>query len=243
VHLPLLFRTSQGRTYHASARLAYISSNERREELTVDGDLSDWSVGLGNVAAAFAPIAGDSGSSVATDASGTNDRTRCAVNHDQANVYLGIYCAGGAGAGPGAIRSNTVRYDGPTPVEGELVEVLIDPTNAGTHDPADLLHIVVKRSGIAVFKRGADPASGTGDIWSADIRYAVRASDRAWVVELAIPRDAVDADVPGPQIWGMNLTRFEQATQTYATWSGALRNAYDPASLGNLMIPWRSENN
>ncbi len=237
VHLPLLFRTKEGRTYHASARLALLTSVRTAGKLTVDGDLSDWSVGSGNVAAGFAPIAGYSGPALEQGRGNKFDRTRCAVNHDDANVYLGIYCAGSGGERGDAPRTNKIRYDGPTPVEGELIEVLIDPTNAGTHDPADLFHVVVKRSGVAVFERGVGLSPGGGEVWAADIRYAVRDADDAWVVELAIPRDAIEADERGPVMRGLNFTRFEQATQTYTTWSGALRNAYDPASLGNLLIP------
>ena len=237
VHLPLLLRTKEGHTHHASARLACLMSNLRDHAPNVDGDLSDWTVGPGNVAAGFAPITGHSAPSNAMG--GSANRTRCIVSHDRNMIYLGIYCAGGGGAESGAARGNSIRYDGPTPVEGDLVEVLIDPTNAATHDPADLLHIVVKRCGIAVLERGASAAlpSRKREIWPAHVRYAVSTSDRGWAVEMAIPRDAVASDDPGSQIWGLNLTRFEDASQEYETWSGALRNAYDPASLGNLIIP------
>jgi hypothetical protein len=237
MHLPLLLRTKEGRTHHASARLALLTSNRTRGALVCDGDLADWSVGSGNVAAGFAPIAGYSGPSLEEAGGNRFDRTRCAVNHDDGNVYLGIFCAGTRGELPDATRTNRIRYDGPTPTDGELIEVLIDPTNAGTHDPADLFHIVVKRSGVAVFERGVDMGLGKGEVWPADIRYAVRDLNDAWVVELAIPRKVLEAGGPGTPIRGLNVTRFRPAPQTYTTWSGALRNAYDPASLGNLMIP------
>ena len=38
-------------------------------------------------------------------------------------------------------------------------------------------------------------------------------------------------------VWGFNVTRFNAPDQQFSTWSGAIGNAYDPLSLGNLYLP------
>ena len=237
-HVLIRLRTPGGETYETQARLACIASQRRQDPIAIDGDLSDWPVGAWNVAADFRSITGGSANATRLAPDRTANRTRAFILHDDAFLYIAFHCA--TDSPPKAARShrNTVRYEDMIPVGEDLVEILIDPTNAGTHAAEDLYHIVIKR-GAALFERGiaTDPPIGPRSIWSADIRYATRASNDTWVIELRIPRDAFGEDHSGLRIWGINFARYDASRREYRNWSGAVHNAYDPLSLGNLMLP------
>ena len=54
---------------------------------------------------------------------------------------------------------------------------------------------------------------------------------------MRIPLSAFGLGGMSPTIWGFNITRFDLEAKEFSTWSAAVRNAYDPASLGNLYFP------
>jgi len=234
--LPITFQADNGQSFRTSARLAYVVSARCRRPPQLDGDLTDWAPGSANVAANFLSIAGAEPGAAPSVASPAD--VRCVVSHDHENVYFGIHCDSPPPSGYPSSNTNVVQYDGVIPVGEDLVELLFDPLNAGTHAPEDLYHIVVKRGGVAVIERGV---ATSGDVlrrpWAADVRYAVKNTDRSWTIELKVPLDRFDMEAGASSIWGFNVTRFDQTTLTYDTWSGARHTAYDPASLGNLMIP------
>ena len=49
--------------------------------------------------------------------------------------------------------------------------------------------------------------------------------------------EAFGAELSVDTIWGFNVTRFDAEHEEFSTWSGAVDNAYDPLSLGNLLLP------
>ena len=73
--------------------------------------------------------------------------------------------------------------------------------------------------------------------WAVDIEVATAATPQRWTAELRIPLKAVSAEGHDHAIWGFNITRWDAARQEFSTWSGAVGNAYDPLSLGNLYLP------
>ncbi|MEE9294655.1 MAG: hypothetical protein V3W34_06820 [Phycisphaerae bacterium] len=236
IELPIVFDTGDGEHHHTTARLCYIVSQRRTTPITIDGELSDWTGVSGNTASGFRLISG----AWPGDPDEIPD-TRCFISHDDQNVYFGIHCTVPAATARKSVEhGNIMRYQDTIPMGEELVEILIDPTNAGTHAPEDLYHIAIKQGG-GVFEKGIgiDPPVGQRRVWAADVRYASRLSPDAWVIEISVPLDALGETVRGPQVWGINITRFNSSSQTYSTWSGARFNAYDPMSLGNLMVRFR----
>ncbi len=233
IELPIVFHSSDGKTHRATAWLCYIASQRCAGPVAIDGDLSDWTAGAGNVAAGFVPLSGRP----SRDPSGVLP-TRCMVSHDATHVYFGIRARLARPPGVSPTQSNVVDYDDLIPTGEELVEILIDPTGAGTHAPEDLYHIVITRAG-AVFERGigTHPPIGGRAVWPADIRYAARTVDEWWVIEISVPIDAFGDSARAGTIWGINFTRLDHHNQVYTTWSGARYNPYDPMSLGNLMLP------
>lgn len=230
LQLPIALRPNDGgEAKHINARLAYIASQRASRPYVIDGDLSDWLTGSDNVAGAFRPITGQA-DEVAP--------TRCLVSHDDDRVYFAITTQVADDNSTQNVYRNFVQYEDMIPTGEDIVEILIDPSNAGAHSPQDIYHLVFKQGG-PIFERGValDPPVGERTIWPADIRYASRRSEGTWTIEASVPRAALN-DVPtGPRIWGINFTRFDKRREVYATWSGARHNVYDPLSFGNLLIP------
>ena len=118
----------------------------------------------------------------------------------------------------------------------ELLEILIDPTNGRSNSPAELFHIAIKPSGVWLAEQGirSVPQVGFARNWAANVRVATQILDDRWVVELQVPRNALGPLARRQRTWAVNFCRFEADRRTYSTWSGALWDAYIPASFGNL---------
>ena len=131
-----------------------------------------------------------------------------------------------------------MQYDDLVPVGEELIEILLEPLNAGTRTPEDLFHIVVKQSGTDLLERGIDlvPNQSIRHPWAADIEVATSSQGDRWFAEVRIPFAAFGPHLTEGTVWGLNVTRFDATNQEFSTWSGASGNAYDPLSLGNLLL-------
>ena len=237
--LPVAFTTDKGDTSRVEARVALITAVPFDGTVRIDGDLSDWPPGLANVASDFrsisqaeSPVEGDTGARPA-------HRTIAFVRRDSEYLYIAINSEYDGPVSLPSSRRNRVDYDDMIPVGEELVEVLIDPLNAGTRTPEDLYHIVVKPSGSYLVEKGIrfEPPCGARSPWPVDIVVSARTFSDRWTVEMRIPLEAFGDDEVGHTIWGFNVTRFDVARQEFSTWSGARGNAYDPLSLGNLYLP------
>ncbi|MCH8967033.1 MAG: DUF4091 domain-containing protein [Planctomycetes bacterium] len=235
--LPIELTTADGEVVRVEARVACVTPAEPRGVLTIDGDLSDWPIGTTNVASNFLLIAG--GSPNASARARPRRDTTAFVLRDGEFLYLGVNSQLDESDAPGETRRSGVQYDDMVPVGEDLIEVLLDPLNAGTRSPSDLYHIVIKRSGPYVIEKGIllDPPCGERSPWPVDLEYASSGSPGRWTVELRIPLEAFGAVQTHQTTWGMNITRFDKASQEFSTWSGAVGNAYDPLSLGNLHLP------
>ncbi len=240
-HVPLSveFTSDDGNVYNRTAQLACIAARPFEGSITIDGDLSDWPPGSGNVAAGFLPIARDVDGSSSDKGTDAERHTMAFVMRDGYNLYVAINCACEGELGAAEARRNIVEYDDMIPVGDELVEILVDPLNSGTRSPTDLYHIVVKPSGTYLTEKGIgfDPPCGRREPWSAEIEIAAGTHVGRWIVEMRIPLGTFRDAPTTHTVWGFNVTRFEAAHQVFTTWSGASGNAYDPLSLGNLYLP------
>jgi len=223
------------RTVHA--RLGFLAAETTDHAIRLDGDLSDWSGGVGNRAGDFVLISADGGSASRSE-SRPRSRTEVLVARDRDYLYFAFTCYADSAWTRSDVQRSYVQYEDGVPVGEELVEILIDPYNAGTRDTGDLYHVVFKSSG-SLSERGvgSDPPTGRREAWAADVQHAVAYHDDRWVVEARIPLAAFDAHAQRQRIWGINFTRFDVAHQEFSTWSGAQQNAYDPLALGNVVIP------
>lgn len=232
-YLPIRFDLNR-QTIRLNSRMAYVPAARLDRPIDIDGDLSDWPITPGNLAADFVLISGERPSEDGKPAGRPAAATRCRVARDAEHLYFGFICEA-SGDPDLEARSNLVHYDDMVPTGEELVEILLDPLSTGTRSTGDLYHVVVKLSG-AVWERGigAFPPTGPREVWAADIRQAVRWYGDRWEAEVQIPLAAFDEGARLNRIWAVNFTRFDAARQEYSTWSGAVGNAYDPLSLGNL---------
>jgi hypothetical protein len=233
-YLPIILETADGGTRQLVVRMAYVFAERLQRPPKIDGDISDWPVGLGSVASDYVLVTGESPDADETGSGRPSAATRCLVARDAQNLYFGFWCAA-EGDLDLTYRSNTVTYEDMIPVGEELVEVLIDPDASATHSPGDLYHLVVKLAG-ATWERGigTDPPIGPRRVWPADIQQATRWCGDHWEAEVAIPLAAFGRPAPEHEVWGVNFTRFDVFRQEYSNWSGAVSNVYDPMALGNL---------
>jgi hypothetical protein len=238
--LPIVFATDDGEVHRRTVRAASLTALSTESAIRIDGDLSDWPPGSVNVAADFRLIAGSREDGEDDLSSRPTEKTFGFVLRDHDYLYVAINCGSDKWAGTPSSRRKGVRYDDLIPVEDEdLVEVLIDPLNGGTRSPGDLYHIVVKRSGNDLTEKGIgfDPPCGPRAPWAVDIEVATAASAQRWTAELRVPLKDISPDGYTQTVWGFNLTRWDASRQEFSTWSGAVGNAYDPLSLGNLFLP------
>jgi hypothetical protein len=243
-----------GAAVRTAVRLSSLVAESIARSPVIDGDLSDWPPGAVNLVSDFRLISGecvesaDRRQAAPSEAPPTRGDATARPAHrtfgfalrDKEYLYLAINAETKPDATVPASRRRSVRYEDMIPQEEEdLVEVLIDPLNGGTRSPGDLYHIVVKRSGICLTEQGIafDPPCGTRRVWPADIDVATRASPDRWTGELRIPLSALGRGETRGEVWGFNITRWDAAEQEFSTWSGAVGNAYDPLSLGNLILP------
>jgi hypothetical protein len=246
--LPIEFRCGRGEPHRVETRLSLVTALRPTVPIRTDGDLSDWPPGTVNVAGAFTLITGieahspgDPVSKVIHLEASVKPRapTWAFVLRDATHLHVAVNCEGGEPVTAGSPCRKQVAYEDLIPLGEELIEVLIDPLNAGTRTPEELYHIVVKRCGSYLAERGVSlrPPVGRTAPWAVDLAVATRENADRWTVEMSIPLDAFDDASDRDALWGFNVTRFDARHQEFSTWSGAVGNAYDPLSLGNLYLP------
>jgi len=221
-----------------AGRLCVLVSRELTHTLTVDGKLDDWPLGSGNVAGDFVLVgAADVPKRGRPSADRPSQATLVFVAHDRDFLYVAFHCADDHLAERRVARDNVVHYDELWPVGDDLVEVLLDPTGRAVHS-GDLLHIVVKANGAVVTERGVPCLAQVAghSAWPANVIAAVdeQAHPDRWTVEIRIPLRSLGARA---EVCGINFARFQPRLGEYASWSGARRHLYAPATLGNLRLP------
>lgn len=219
--------------------LSIVTASAYAGGIAVDGDLSDWPPGAGNVLSDFRLISGADGSHESSGKDLPRARTTGFVLRDASNLYIAINCEVEPEFDRTPSSRKGITYDDLIPLGEELAEVLIDPLNAGTRSPSDLFHIVVKRSGADLLEKGigTTPPCGTCTPWAAKVEIATKVTPQRWTAEIRIPLIDLTPPPHSDTVWGFNVTRFHAARQEFSTWSGAVRSAYDPLALGNLYIP------
>lgn len=217
-------------------RVAHISAQRRSRPITLDGDLSDWPQGIGNVAGNFAPISRPPARESSKVTAESNRNVIGMVMADDEYIYMCFRVSATRQTSPEAIHRNYLEYDDRMPIGEDVLEILIDPSNGRSNSPGNLYHIAIKPTGSAFEEHGirTDPQLGSVQEWSGHTRVVTRPEENGWVAELRIPFSAFGHGAKGRRTWGINFTRFDPTSWTYDTWSGALWNAYNPASLGNV---------
>jgi len=205
--------------------------------IMMDGQLNDWAPGEFNTAGDFRLVGGQP----AAARRRAERQTIASFCQAGGTLYIGVRAAAPpeAAAFSSATRRNIVEYEDLMPVGEDLVEILIDPSGAGTLSD-DLYHIVIKSTGDPVFERGigVSPPIGKVNAWEGRRPdYAVSVSEDGWTAEIAIPLSALGPQAARSRVWGVNLARLEPQRGEYSDWARAPRYCYDARSLGNLIWP------
>jgi hypothetical protein len=232
--IPVAFETDASGRADAEAVFSVASVPRASGRIDIDGDLSDWTPGLMNVAGDFRLIA----EAPLLARMPAESQTVAYFCHDQVRLFIGIRAASPAGRPPNRTQQNVLRFEDLRPTDADLVEILIDPSGLATRSD-DLYHVVIFSTGDPIFERGVltDPPIGEAGPWTGHRPlYAVRDSADGWTAEIAIDR----ADF-GPEsrtrIWGLNVARLEPRRGEYSDWARARRHCYNPRSMGNLIWP------
>jgi len=237
--LPLTINADPDVRSRASGRFACLIADSLAGPLKFDGDLSDWPLGTTNVAGDFRLISGAKTVEDRPDVSIPRKRTTAFVLKDAEFLYVAVNCELDKGSERPIGSKTGITYDDLIPIGEELVEVLIDPLNSGSRSPGDLLHIVVKQSGASVLEKGITtaPPCCQSSPWAAKVEIATRSNTDRWTAEIRIPLADISPPPYSQAVWGFNVTRFDAGGEEFSTWSEAVGNAYDPLSLGNLVLP------
>jgi hypothetical protein len=168
-------------------------------------------------------------------------QTLAFVGFDREHLYFAFNCRDDRVETLSKSSSNFVRYDGMLPADDDLLEILIDPTNAGTGQAIDIYHIAIRPTGAVLIRQGVKTEAGWGSsrYWPADVRVAptLRPSEKSWTVEVSIPLSAFSRAARASKRWAVNLTRYQRRLGEYSSWSGARRYFYNTRSFGNLKWP------
>lgn len=208
-----------------------IAARTRRPP-TIDGDLRDWPIRVGNAAGQFRFV-GRRGL-VGDGAAGR--QTTVFVLRDEKNLYLAFRCEEPNPAGMVVKPTNSVQYQQSIACGEDLVEVLLDPGAAAT-GPRDLYHLVLKPNGVQISERGVR-GLGAGDRhspWASGASVAVGRPRGAWTVEVAIPLSAL-GDKASSAFWRANFMRFSPQGDESSSWAGTIRCFYDPRNLGTMFV-------
>ena len=240
LRLPVTMELGEQAEITSEVQLSHITVRRLAKPIQLDGDLSDWPAGLGNVAGGFGSISPPARYGNPSPASQHAEQDVIGwVCADGEFVYFAFHClTSGRLAGQDA-QKNFITYDDRIPIGEELIEILIDPAGSGSSSPSDIYHLAIKPSGAILKERGIRCEPQVAEVldWPADIRVATRVLDDRWVAEVRVPLDSLGPAAGRGQTWSVNFCRFNSARWSYTTWSGAERNAYNPLSFGNMSFP------
>lgn len=220
-----------------AGRLAVTSCPFVDKPPVLNGDLSDWSMGVNNAAGDFRLVRGTrSGAPAGADRA--SSPTQVYFCTDRVNLYIAAVCALPPGEKPHWRADNMVEVDGSIPWGDELLEVLLDPRESGAGSASDLYLLQIKPSGLVLSHKGCptEPPTATVSDWQSGARVAIGARPDAWVMELSLPLASLGPTASKTRVWGANVTHFDAQHMEYSSWSGARQTCYSPASLGNLIM-------
>ncbi len=237
----VVFDAGTSGAVNIEATLSIVQAPPVPVAITVDGRLDDWPPNNDNAASDFRLLTTYGGP--ARPREPAESQTIAYFCRRDNVLYVGIYAAAPAQDANRPVKPtplrNFVEYEDLMPVGEDLVEIIIDPTNAATHSE-DLFHIVLKSTGNPIFERGIAtvPPIGRVQPWpQAPPECCVVRTAAGWTAELAISLSAFGEEAAANHVWGINLARREPVRGEYSDWARAPRYCYDPRSLGNLVWP------
>lgn len=237
----IVFDAGTSGTVNIDATLSIVQAPSVAVPITVDGRLDDWPPNNANAASDFRLLTLYGGPRHQRDRA--ESQTIAYFCRKDGLLFVGIYAASPAQDArrpvePAPLR-NFVEYEDLMPVGEDLVEIIIDPTNAAAQSE-DLFHIVLKSTGNPIFERGIGTTPPIGRVrpWpQAPPECCVVRTANGWTAELAIPLATFGEEAAANRVWGINLARREPIQGEYSDWARTPRYCYDPRSLGNLVWP------
>jgi hypothetical protein len=236
--LPIVVESDRGPQQELKARLCHLTAAKLLDPLELDGDPREWPTGVGNDASSFVLSAQTEAVEAGASPRTPKQETIAFVGMHDDKLYVALRCALDPKNKPDLRRRPVDVPPDLVPTNAECVEILLDPANSGSPSTADVYRIAIGPGG-AFWQAGVatNPPTSNALVWTANIRHAVRVASDHWTAEVEIPLDAFPEHLRRRAVWGLNITRFDGATQEYSNWAGAIGNVYVSRSLGNLSIP------
>ena len=236
----IIFDAGPSGRISAKGTVAIVTAPFITAPIKIDGELSDWPPNEFNALGDFRLLNQRKDGSV--EGAQAESQTVAFICQNEGRLLIGIHAAVpdiDTDEPKRERHSNVVQYEDLMPLGDDLIEILIDPTNAGTQS-GDLYHIVLKSTGDPVFERGVGTTPPIGECrpWPGKPpEYCVATTENGWSAEIAIPLASFGPDATKNHIWGFNMTRLEPRRGEYSDWARAPRYCYDPRTLGNLVFP------
>lgn len=234
VPLTVRFEQDDGATTMLTTRLAITSALALEGPLAIDGDLADWPLNPNNAAGLFQLNVPES---VRTDRTPTH-ATQAFFAHDGTHLYITVRSALPPFPPPRYATDNQVPVAGGQPWGQEVVEILLAPGDQVAGTAGDLFQLQIKPNGVVRATRGCrtEPPIAATTPWSAGVRVATQRDRDAWLLELAIPLEALGPAARRSALWGVNVTRLDARRGEYSSWAGHSGLLYTPEALGNLLL-------
>ncbi len=200
-------------------RLSAVAAMQVSKPVRIDGDLRDWKPGRFNMLSGFRPF-GRSETDASSRPSDEPHRTDAFAATDGRYLYIAMRMQDQAEQMQ-VSQTNSVRYDGSMPAGEDLVEILLDPDNAGSGGPERLIHIIVKANGAAIANLGVDiqPPLCQPRALGTQVLAATKILRDGWTAEVAIPLNVMKAVRPEAAYWGLNVCRLRASNLEYSSWS------------------------
>jgi hypothetical protein len=198
-----------------------VKAGKLTEAPTIDGDLSD---------AAWQGATKLSGFYLLGKTTPAGQPTEVMIGHDATHLYLGVTCWEARMAALIA-EYNAKDRDGTVCLD-DSVELFLAPM------PGMQWHLVINALGSIYDARGltADTENrGLNLPW----KTAVQRMSNRWIVEIALPFDALLPEPPGPTAdWGFNICRNEKPFGETSTFAPLSKSAFHlPAEFARLRFP------
>ena len=160
----------------------------------------------------------------------SRSKARFLVMRGDKTLYVAVECFEDAEALK-HLAAKVEQHDGFPMWEDDCVELFVDPTN----QRQAYYHIIINSKNVLFDTYDTIPGSANNMGWDPDIKSAVKVGEKSWIVEMAMPYTAFDAESDSQTEWAFNLTRHSTALKENACWSPTITGSWHvPERFGTL---------
>ncbi len=148
---------------------------------------------------------------------------------DRANLYLGVRCTESEME---RLTTNTRERDGGSILGDDCILVYFDPDNK-----KERIHqLILTPAGQILDQRCTfeDGKIQRDRQWNGEWKIGLGRDGKAWVAEIGVPFELIEAEVQPGTVWGFNIGRIQPRVGDSATWQPYL--SVNPDAYGRLIL-------